>query len=63
LDEELALRLGPRFPDITVISGDVLVTDLAHWGAAVVAGNLPYFITSPVIERCWPGPLLPDAVF
>ncbi|HEU0141273.1 MAG TPA: 16S rRNA (adenine(1518)-N(6)/adenine(1519)-N(6))-dimethyltransferase RsmA [Bryobacteraceae bacterium] len=64
LDEELALRLRSRFPDITVISGDVLTTDLAQWGAAVVAGNLPYYITSPVIEKVLAlGPLLTRAVF
>jgi len=31
--------------------GDVLRTDLAQWGEAVVAGNLPYYITSPIVEK------------
>jgi 16S rRNA (adenine1518-N6/adenine1519-N6)-dimethyltransferase len=31
--------------------GDVLDTDLSQWGPAVIAGNLPYYITSPIIER------------
>jgi 16S rRNA (adenine1518-N6/adenine1519-N6)-dimethyltransferase len=31
--------------------GDVLDTDLTQWGPAVIAGNLPYYITSPIIER------------
>jgi 16S rRNA (adenine1518-N6/adenine1519-N6)-dimethyltransferase len=31
--------------------GDVLATDLSQWGEAVVAGNLPYYITSPIIEK------------
>ncbi len=26
-------------------------TDLAQWGPAVVAGNLPYYITSPILSR------------
>ena len=30
---------------------DVLETDLSQWGPAVIAGNLPYYITSPIIER------------
>jgi 16S rRNA (adenine1518-N6/adenine1519-N6)-dimethyltransferase len=30
---------------------DILATDLTQWGAAVVAGNLPYYITSPIIEK------------
>jgi 16S rRNA (adenine1518-N6/adenine1519-N6)-dimethyltransferase len=31
--------------------GDVLETDLSQWGPAAIAGNLPYYITSPIIER------------
>ena len=34
-----------------LIEGDVLKTDLAQWGAAVIAGNLPYYITSPILEK------------
>lgn len=30
---------------------DVLETDLSQWGPAVIAGNLPYYITSPIITR------------
>ncbi len=26
-------------------------TDLAQWGPAVITGNLPYYITSPIIEK------------
>ena len=29
----------------------MLDIDLAQWGAAVIAGNLPYYITSPVLEK------------
>jgi 16S rRNA (adenine1518-N6/adenine1519-N6)-dimethyltransferase len=44
---------------LTLIEGDVLKTDLRQWGPAVVAGNLPYYITSPILEKlfgmgdCW----------
>jgi 16S rRNA (adenine1518-N6/adenine1519-N6)-dimethyltransferase len=31
--------------------GDALTTDLAQWGGAVITGNLPYYITSPLLER------------
>jgi 16S rRNA (adenine1518-N6/adenine1519-N6)-dimethyltransferase len=31
--------------------GDVLETDLAQWGPAAIAGNLPYYITSPIIYK------------
>jgi 16S rRNA (adenine1518-N6/adenine1519-N6)-dimethyltransferase len=36
---------------LVLIEGDVLKTDLAAWGRAAVAGNLPYYITSPILEK------------
>lgn len=36
---------------LQVVRGDVLKTDLGQWGPAVVAGNLPYYITSPILRR------------
>jgi 16S rRNA (adenine1518-N6/adenine1519-N6)-dimethyltransferase len=36
---------------LEVIHADVLKTDLTQWGPAVVAGNLPYYITSPILEQ------------
>lgn len=30
---------------------DVLSIDIAQWGPAVVIGNLPYYITSPILEK------------
>ncbi len=67
VDPELTGRLMMRFatnPRVKVVSGDVLTTDLTQWGPAVVAGNLPYYITSPVIERVLAmGKLLERAVF
>ena len=41
-------RENPRF---SVQHADVLKTDLSQWGPVQVAGNLPYYITSPIIER------------
>ena len=29
----------------------MLATDLGRWGGAAIAGNLPYYITSPILER------------
>lgn len=67
VDPELVARLLLRFrgePRLKVVSRDVLQTDLTQWGRAVVAGNLPYYITSPVIERTLAmGKLLERAVF
>ncbi len=39
---------------LTLIEGDVLKTDLLQWGLPgqmVIAGNLPYYITSPILEK------------
>lgn len=38
-------------PGFTVRHADVLRTDLAQWGPVQVAGNLPYYITSPILEK------------
>jgi 16S rRNA (adenine1518-N6/adenine1519-N6)-dimethyltransferase len=63
LDAVLAAGLRTRFPSVEVVEADVLSTDLGQWGPAAVAGNLPYYITSPIIERiCALGPLLARAV-
>lgn len=49
---------------LEVIEGDILKTDLGAWGPAVVAGNLPYYITSPILERVFAlGELWARAVF
>jgi 16S rRNA (adenine1518-N6/adenine1519-N6)-dimethyltransferase len=50
--------------NLTVINGDVLKTDLTQWGPITIAGNLPYYISSPIVERVLAlGPLLRRAVF
>jgi 16S rRNA (adenine1518-N6/adenine1519-N6)-dimethyltransferase len=54
LDDKLSYQLKKRFvnePKLHVHKADVLETDLSQWGEAVVLGNLPYYITSPIIER------------
>jgi 16S rRNA (adenine1518-N6/adenine1519-N6)-dimethyltransferase len=53
-DRDLAEYLRSRFPHdgrLEVVAADVLRTDLAAFGRAPVAGNLPYYITSPIIEQ------------
>lgn len=66
-DKSLAEHLRERFSgaeNLTVIHADVLSLDLAQWGPAVVAGNLPYYITSPILRQTLElGPLLKRAVF
>ena len=49
---------------LQIVEGDVLKTDLRQWGPVTVVGNLPYYITSPIIERVLSlRPLLLSAVF
>lgn len=54
VDPVLAHYVRQKFASsgkLEVIEGDVLKTDLAQWGPAVIAGNLPYYITSPILEK------------
>lgn len=54
IDESLCAYLEREFSAQSAFHlhcSDVLTTDLSQWGPAVVAGNLPYYITSPIITR------------
>jgi 16S rRNA (adenine1518-N6/adenine1519-N6)-dimethyltransferase len=54
IDRDLAGYLRHRFAGdarLEVIEADVLSVDLAQWGPAPIAGNLPYYIASPILER------------
>lgn len=54
IDARLAAELRKRFwgeERLQVLEADVLATPLGQWGPAVVAGNLPYYITSPILGR------------
>ena len=67
LDQVLVHYLQEKFrnePKFSVQHGDILKTNLSEWGPVQVAGNLPYYITSPIIERVLAlGPNLLHAVF
>jgi len=65
IDRDLAGYLRHRFAGdarLEVIEADVLSVDLAQWGPAPIAGNLPYYIGLAILERGAP-PLPPRAVF
>ena len=53
LVERLHLRF-PAEPRLEIVCADVLQTDLAQWGPAIIAGNLPYYIASPILEQVLP---------
>ena len=54
IDPVLVHYLQSKFrdePRLTLVANDVLKADLAQWGPVTVVGNLPYYITSPIIEK------------
>ncbi len=53
LAEGLRERAGREWPNVEVVAGDVLALDLAKLagGRFCVYGNLPYYITSPILHR------------
>ena len=52
LDPYLVDHLRSRFDDrLEVVHQNVLDADLSPWPGAPVVGNLPYYITSPILEK------------
>ena len=54
LDASLAAYLREKYKQdhkLHVHEADVLELDLSQWGASTIVGNLPYYITSPIIEK------------
>jgi len=54
LDASLAAHLREKFKydqKLHVHEADVLEIDLSQWGPGTIVGNLPYYITSPIIEK------------
>ena len=57
VDPILVLYLKQRFSteieagQLILVEGDILKADLSAWGPAVIVGNLPYYITSPILDR------------
>jgi 16S rRNA (adenine1518-N6/adenine1519-N6)-dimethyltransferase len=54
LDAALAAYLREKYKHyqkLHVHEADILELDLSQWGASTMVGNLPYYITSPIIEK------------
>jgi 16S rRNA (adenine1518-N6/adenine1519-N6)-dimethyltransferase len=54
LDPFLVEHLRRKFADnprLEVIHADALDVDLSQWGSAPIAGNIPYYAATPIIER------------
>ncbi len=59
IDEFLVTELRRKFAQerrLDTIHADALEVDLRQWGSAPVAGNLPYYAATPIIERIVRGP-------
>lgn len=69
IDPVLVQYLRQKFADaiaaerLTLIEADILKADLSAWGPAPVVGNLPYYITSPILERTFAAKTVTQAVF
>jgi 16S rRNA (adenine1518-N6/adenine1519-N6)-dimethyltransferase len=68
IDHALSEQLRTRYaknPRVTIVEGDVLETDIAGLanGPFVVAGNVPYYITTPIIFHVLRAPYPRHMVF
>ena len=64
-DTRLAENLPKSFPgkNLEVVEGDILEFDLAQMRQPyVVAGNIPYYITSPIIEKLLMAEVRPERI-
>jgi 16S rRNA (adenine1518-N6/adenine1519-N6)-dimethyltransferase len=58
-------QLAERFPNLTVVSRDILETDLAAIASGRrirLYGNLPYYITSPILRHLFQNARLIDEI-
>src|SRR5437879_7171616 len=58
-------RLAKSFPNLTIVAGDVLETNLAQIAAGRrirLYGNLPYYITSPILRHFFESAELIDEI-
>lgn len=67
-DPDLLPRLVAQFPDLRLASGDALALDwravsAVGTGPLIIAGNIPYNITSPLIEKALTPPRPVRVVF
>jgi 16S rRNA (adenine1518-N6/adenine1519-N6)-dimethyltransferase len=61
-DRRLAAEL-PAHENLTVVTGDALKLDWHRYGANKVIGNIPYYITSPLIDKALAPPVPERVIF
>jgi 16S rRNA (adenine1518-N6/adenine1519-N6)-dimethyltransferase len=58
-------RFAKRFPNVTVVSADILETNIAALASGKrvrIYGNLPYYITSPILHHLFASAALIDEI-
>jgi 16S rRNA (adenine1518-N6/adenine1519-N6)-dimethyltransferase len=58
-------RFAMRFPNVTVVSADILETNIAALAGGLrvrIYGNLPYYITSPILHHLFASGALIDEI-
>ena len=67
MDNALAADLRERWPNeprLNLVEGNALNFDWTQWGAATLAGNLPYYVATAIISKYLANPgALTQAVF
>jgi 16S rRNA (adenine1518-N6/adenine1519-N6)-dimethyltransferase len=54
VDPEMVQTLAAGFPEhptLEIVPANILEVDLAQWRGYVLAGNLPYYISSPIMSQ------------
>jgi 16S rRNA (adenine1518-N6/adenine1519-N6)-dimethyltransferase len=52
IDAFLVNHLRERFPErLEIVHQDILAADFTRWRDAPIVGNLPYYITSPILAK------------
>ncbi len=51
LDAGLAQHVRDKWPGVEVIEANALHVDWSQWGPGVLAGNLPYYVATPLISK------------
>lgn len=63
IDPQLIDGLRERFPSAEIVHQDILDADLAGLPDPAICGNLPYYITSPILSKITSLPSWKRAVF
>jgi 16S rRNA (adenine1518-N6/adenine1519-N6)-dimethyltransferase len=51
LDRDLAAALRLRWPELELVEGNALAADWSQFSEGVLAGNLPYYVATPIISK------------